>query len=72
MQLDLFIKEESEYLKQEFLDLKKQLDNVRKGIFARHTELARLYLEQQKQIDDLRRQLNGETKIVKIESIEEA
>ena len=36
--------------------MKTQLDNTRRGLFRRFDELAKLYLKQQKEIEQMRRQ----------------
>jgi len=41
-------------LMQEIEIIKRQNDNVRRGLFARQTELAKLVMQQQKEIDDLK------------------
>jgi hypothetical protein len=41
-------------LMQEIEIIKRQNDNVRRGLFARQTELAKLVMQQQKEIDELR------------------
>jgi hypothetical protein len=41
-------------LMQEIEIIKRQNDNVRRGLFARQTELAKLVLQQQKEIDALK------------------
>lgn len=41
-------------LMQEIETLKRQNDNVRRGLFARHTELAKLVMQQQRELDTLK------------------
>jgi len=41
-------------LMQEIEIIKRQNDNVRRGLFARQTELAKLVMQQQREIDDLK------------------
>jgi len=46
-QIDFFLGEKSEleYLKDDFKEVRQSNDKVRKSLFARHAELARMYLE---------------------------
>jgi len=46
-QLDFFLGEKSEleYLKDDFKEVRQSNDKVRKSLFARHAELARMYLD---------------------------
>jgi alpha-D-ribose 1-methylphosphonate 5-triphosphate synthase subunit PhnI len=37
--------------------IRKSNDNVRRGLFARHGELAKMYLRQQAEIDELKRMI---------------
>jgi hypothetical protein len=53
MQFDLFEKDDVKLLYSEFLKVKTSSDNVRRGIFARHNELAKLYVAQQERIERL-------------------
>lgn len=54
-QLDLFDNPtEAEELRREIQELRKRNDSLRKGLFARHNELFRLYLDQQKEIENLK------------------
>lgn len=41
-------------LMQEIETIKRQNDNVRRGLFARQTELAKLVMQQQREIDELK------------------
>ena len=46
IQLELFdIRSETDILQEEIGELKKSQDKLRKGLFARHGELAKKYLE---------------------------
>lgn len=49
-------------LMQEIELLKEQNNNVRKGLFARHNELAKLVLKQQEEIDALKSSMYSEKK----------
>lgn len=52
VQLDLFEKiDEFSYLEKKIHENKKQVDNMRRGLFARNGELAKNYINQQQQID---------------------
>lgn len=53
-QLDLIKQSEIELLREELQKVKEAAENVRRGLFARHNELAKLYLEQQKEIQELK------------------
>jgi hypothetical protein len=44
-QLDLFQKDDESFLRYEIQQIEKTCENVRKGIFARHNELCKKYLE---------------------------
>jgi hypothetical protein len=57
-QLDLFEELKFDSLKREMRKVKETSENVRKGIFARHNELAKMFLEQQKEIDYLKQLIN--------------
>jgi hypothetical protein len=61
MQLELFENNtEVELLKKEIRDIRDRSENVRRGLFARHNELAKLYMEQKEEIDQLKRFINAE------------
>lgn len=54
-QLDLFEPNDVEhYLKRDIEHVQDQVNNVRRGLFARHNELAKMFLKQQQEIDRLR------------------
>lgn len=59
-QLDLF-KENSEIelLSQELTLVKERCENVRKGLFARHNEICKMFMKQQEEIDRLKHELYG-------------
>ena len=60
IQLDLFEKtDEESLLRQEMRDLRERLENARRALFARHTDLHRMYLEQQREIDQIRDLIHG-------------
>lgn len=55
LQLNLFGQNDPlSLLIQEIAILKEQNNNVRRGLFARHNELAKLVLKQQEEIDALK------------------
>lgn len=54
IQLDFFEKDEIKLLMQEHMKLKQSCDNVRRGIFARHNELAKMYLELREEFDNFK------------------
>lgn len=55
VQLDLFEElSEVDILRRELADVKQRSENVRRGIFARHNELSKLFLELKDEIDKLK------------------
>jgi SMC interacting uncharacterized protein involved in chromosome segregation len=54
MQLELFPETETERLARELADLKVEMGRLRKGIFARHTELERFYNELDEQMQEIK------------------
>lgn len=55
IQLDFFQElSEIEILKAEIADVRLRGDNMRKGLFARHNELAKLYMELKSEYDTLK------------------
>lgn len=71
MQLDLFSSNDVELLKLEITQVKTSSDKVRRGMFARHNELAKMYLQQQQEIDYLK-SLMSHTKENKIYELQQA
>ncbi len=60
LQLDLFeTNDETSLLRQEIKEVRERLESARKGLFARHTDLHRMYAEQQKEIDYLKDLIHG-------------
>lgn len=57
-QLDIFETNDLDSLKEEMKKVKATSENVRKGLFARHNELAKMFLDQQKEIDYLKQLIN--------------
>jgi hypothetical protein len=54
MQLDLFEEfSDVDILRKELAEIRQRNENVRKGIFARHNELARLYIELNDKVNKL-------------------
>lgn len=54
IQLDLFRElSEVDILRKELEEVRSRNENVRKGIFARHNELAKLYLELSEKVEKL-------------------
>lgn len=70
MQLDMFSNQDIQVLKEEVLAVKKSSDAVRRGIFARHGELAKMYLEQKAEIDKIKDLLYGkeESNVLQIQN----
>lgn len=54
VQMDLFELSEIENLRSEVRCLEKSMDNVRRGIFSRHDELSKKYMEMREEIEGLR------------------
>tara|TARA_R110000868_G_scaffold312776_1_gene573732 strand:+ start:231 stop:410 length:180 start_codon:yes stop_codon:yes gene_type:complete len=55
VQLDLFEElSDVDILRKELADVKQRNENVRRGIFARHTELSKLFLELKDEVDKLK------------------
>ena len=54
IQLELIARSEIEIVREEIKKVKEEADNIRRGLFARHNELSRLFLDQQEQIKLLR------------------
>lgn len=54
MQLDLFEKDENILMNWEIQRIKESTENVRRGIFFRHNELAKKYLELKQEIEAIR------------------
>lgn len=53
-QLLLFEESREEKLEREVKRLKEQTEKIRKGIYAKHGELYKLYLEQKQELDILK------------------
>jgi hypothetical protein len=63
IQLDLFCDDdEMSLLKKEHRALYDRVENMRRGLFARHTDLMKLYIRQQEEIDRLRSMMIKEIK----------
>lgn len=55
VQLDLFEElSDVDILRKELADVKQRSENVRRGIFARHNELAKLFVELKDEVDKLK------------------
>jgi hypothetical protein len=64
VQLDLFeTNDETSLLRQEIKEVRERLEAARRGLFARHTDLHRMYIEQQKEIDYLKEFIHGKFSI---------
>lgn len=57
-QLDMFEDIEISTLKEEMKKVRETSENVRRGLFARHNELAKMFLSQQQEIDYLKQLIN--------------
>ena len=63
IQLDLFEAEDDmSLLRKENRALFDRVENMRRGLFARHTELMKMYIKQQEEIDRLRVMMVKEVK----------
>ncbi len=58
-QLDIFESTDIFTIKEEMRKVKETAENVRKGLFARHNELAKMFLAQQQEIDYLKELIKG-------------
>jgi primosomal protein N'' len=54
MQYDLFNADEIERLRQECAELRQAHSNMRRGLFARHTELSRLISELREELSQIK------------------
>jgi hypothetical protein len=63
-QLEFFLGEKSEleYLKKDVKEVKNSNDKVRKSIFARHAELAKMYLELHERMQIIERNICRKSK----------
>jgi hypothetical protein len=60
VQLELFTDNTpKEIEKSEIEILRDQLGNVRRGLFARHNELAKFFMQQQIEIDELKKEIRS-------------
>jgi hypothetical protein len=63
IQLDFFEdNDDMSILKKEHRALFDRVENMRRGLFARHTDLMKLYIKQQEEIDKLRSMMIKEVK----------
>lgn len=63
VQLELFGEnDDMSLLKKEHRALFDRVENMRRGLFARHTDLMKLYIKQQEEIDKLRGMMIKEVK----------
>jgi len=66
IQLDLFervnVDDDFELLREEHKALYDRVENMRRGLFARHTELVKLCIRQQQEIDKIREMMVKEVK----------
>ena len=54
LQLELLDKSEMDLLRERVEKVQKSSDNVRRGIYARHAELAKMYMEVKHELDTLK------------------
>lgn len=62
MQLDLFQEDDIDVLNDRMDKLESSTASVRRGIFARHNELARMYLSLKEELDELRESMGLQRK----------
>ncbi len=63
IQLDLFQEDdEMTILKKEHKLLFERMENMRRGLFARHNDLMKMYIKQQEELDRLRAMMVKEVK----------
>jgi len=64
LEFQLFEKTESQVVREEMLELKKSLDNLRKGLFKRHSNLAQEITEIRFELIAIQNQLSNIEKFV--------
>lgn len=65
IQFDLFEEINDEYIFQKELDLlKKEVTNTRRGLFARHSEMMKLIMKQQEEINILKYMISSKKEII--------
>lgn len=69
-QLILFHDDPIKQIQFELENTKKQLDNLRRGLFARHSELAKKYMETAYELEMLKSQICNGQKILKANTVE--
>ena len=57
MQLLLIQKSETEILREELAKIREETANMRRGLFARHNELSKLFIEQQEELEHLKKKI---------------
>lgn len=57
MELDLFNLTETELIRVDMAKLRRELSNVRRGLFARHEELLKMYCEAKDEIEVLKKSI---------------
>lgn len=74
IQTDFFLETENDletkinYLQENVNQVRVSSDKVRRGIFARHDELAKLYLKHQEEIETLRSEIVYLKKLLKVKN----
>ncbi|MCF1193282.1 hypothetical protein LRR18_16960, partial [Mangrovimonas sp. AS39] len=56
--------DEESLLKQEIFLLKKEMTNTRKGLFSRHSDMMKLIVKQQEEIDKLKYMITSKKEII--------
>jgi len=65
IQYDFFeSNDEQSLLKQEIALLKKEITNTRRGLFSRHTEMMKLIIKQQEEIDKLKNMVTSKKEVI--------
>ena len=67
-QMLLYYEPTDERMQRELSELRTQLNNVRKGLFARNTALAKLVMELRDDIEMLKGIKKKESKVIELES----
>ncbi len=71
IQYDMFEpNDELSLTKKEIALIKEQQNNLRRGLFARHNELMKLYVKQQEEIDELKAKLTHKAEILTLKVLE--
>lgn len=64
IQLDMFRNSEMDQIKEELKVTRQRTDNIRRGLFARHNELAKMYQDSLAMIELMQREIMWLKKLV--------